>query len=82
MDALLELFIGGLADEDGSVVLGLDLNLQDVGRDVATEVTWFDGRVDTLSKHNQGQSSVHLTCTTYIVLSCVQPDVVMTSVSR
>jgi hypothetical protein len=59
VDALLELFIGGLADEDGSVVLGLDLDLQDVGRDVAAEVTWFDCSVDTLSKHKQGQS----TCT-------------------
>ena len=63
MDALLELFIGGLADEDGSVVLWLDLDLQDVGRDVAAEVTWFDGRVDTLSKRNQCPSSVHLMCT-------------------
>jgi hypothetical protein len=63
VDALLELFIGGLADEDGPVVLGLDLDLQDVGRDVAAKVTWLDGRVDTLSKHNESPSSLHLTCT-------------------
>jgi hypothetical protein len=63
VDTLLELFIGGLADEDGSVVLWLDLDLQDVGRDVAAEVTWFDCSVDSLSKNEQGPSSLHFTCT-------------------
>ena len=46
---LLELFVGGLADEDGPMMLGLHLDLQDVGRDVAAEIAWFDVSVDTLN---------------------------------
>ncbi len=56
MGALLELLVGGLADEDGTVVLGLHLDLQDVGGDVATEISGFDGGVDTLQTKKQNFS--------------------------
>jgi hypothetical protein len=46
---LLEFLVGGLADEDGPVVLGLHLDLQDVGGNVAAKITWFDGSVNTLN---------------------------------
>ena len=50
MGTLLELLVGGLADEDRPVVLGLHLDLQDVGRDVAAEIARFDVSVDTLNR--------------------------------
>jgi hypothetical protein len=48
VDALLQFLVGGLADEHGAVVLGLDLHLENVGRDVAAVIAGLDGRVDAL----------------------------------
>ncbi len=56
MGALLELLVGGLADEDGPVVLGLHLDLQDVGGDVAAKISGFDSGVDTLQTKKQNNS--------------------------